>query len=84
MDTTKFKALLDEQMNWPEYYTFKFVVEAEHKDHAFELLSEHKIEHRESKNGRYISITSRKLFHSSEDVVAVYHKMKEVKGIMSL
>lgn len=84
MDTTKFKALLDEQMNWPEYYTFKFVVKSEHKDHALELLSEHKIEQRESKTGKFVSITSRKLFHSSEDVVAVYHMMKEVKGIMSL
>jgi hypothetical protein len=36
MDMTKFKTLLDDQMNWPEYYTFKFVVKAEHKDHALD------------------------------------------------
>lgn len=84
MDTTKFKALLYEQMIWPDYYIFKFVVEIEHKDHALELLSDHKIQEKESKTGKFISLTSRKLVHTPEDVVAVYHKMKEVKGIMSL
>jgi putative lipoic acid-binding regulatory protein len=84
MDMTKFKTLLDEQMNWPEYYTFKFVVKAEHKDHALDLLVEHTVQERDSKTGKFTSITSRKLVHSSQDVVAVYTMMKKVEGIMSL
>jgi len=84
MDMTKFKTLLDDQMSWPEYYTFKFVVKAEYKDHVLDLLTEHTIEKRDSKTGKYTSITSRKLFHSSEDVVAVYSMMSQVEGIISL
>jgi len=84
MDMTKFKSLLDDQMNWPEYYTFKFVVKAEHKDHALDLLVEHTIQERDSKTGRFTSLTTRKLVHCSEDVVAVYEMMTKVEGIMSL
>ena len=84
MDMTKFKTLLDDQMSWPEYYTFKFVVKAEHKDHALDLLSEHKVQERDSKTGKFTSITSRKLVHSAQDVVAVYTMMTKVEGIMSL
>lgn len=84
MDTTKFKALLDDQMNWPEEYTFKWVVKSEHKDHALSLLTEHTVQQRDSKTGKFTSITTKKIVHSSEDVVAVYSMMNQVEGIMSL
>jgi putative lipoic acid-binding regulatory protein len=84
MDIPKFKSLLDEQMTWPDYYTFKFVVKVNQKNQALELLEGHKTESKESKNGNFVSITSRKLMHSSEDVVAVYSMMSKVEGIMSL
>lgn len=84
VDINKFKSLLDEQVSWPDYYTFKFVIKADKKDQALSLLDGHKIESKESKNGNYISITSRKLMDSSEDVVAVYQLMSQVEGIMSL
>ena len=29
MDLTKFKALLDDQVSWPDYYSFKFIVKTE-------------------------------------------------------
>jgi putative lipoic acid-binding regulatory protein len=84
MDTAKFKSLLDEQMVWPDYYTFKFVIKPEYKDQVLKLLEGHKNESKVSKNGNFISITSRKLVHTSEEVVAVYNMMSEVEGIMSL
>jgi hypothetical protein len=84
MDTAKFKSLLDEQVTWPDYYTFKFVVKVDNKDQALSLLEGHKIESKISKNGNYVSITSRKLLQSSEEVVAVYTLMSQVEGIMSL
>lgn len=84
MDFGKFKALLDDQMVWPDYYSFKFVVKSGHKDSLLEILEEHSITERQSKNGNFVSITSRKLVHSSDDVVEVYQKASTIEGILSL
>lgn len=84
MDFTKFKVLLDEQVQWPEHYTYKFVVKTERKSELLELLSDHSIEEKVSKNGTYTSVTSRKLAHSSDDVVGVYLEVSKIEGIMSL
>ncbi len=84
MDFTKFKILLDEQMSWPEHYTFKFVVKTERKTELLDLLSDHSVNEKESKNGTYTSVTSRKLVASSDDVVAVYQEVSKIEGIMSL
>lgn len=84
MDFTKFKALLDEQVEWPEHYTFKFVVKTELKSELLDLISEHEIEEKVSKNGTYTSITSRTLMTSSDEVVAVYRRVSKIEGIMSL
>jgi len=84
MDTTKFKALLDEQNSWPEYYTFKFVVLADKRDQVLANLDGHKVSIRESSEGKYVSFSSRLLVNSAEEVVAVYARLKDVEGIMSL
>ena len=84
MDFTKFKILLDEQMSWPEHYTFKFVVKTERKTELLDLLSDHSVNEKEYKNGTYTSVTSRKLVASSDDVVAVYQEVSKIEGIMSL
>lgn len=84
MDLTKFKALLDEQISWPDYYCFKFIVKAENKAQVASLLEEHQITEKESRNGKFVSVTSRKLMKSSDDVVAVYHKLSTIKGVITL
>lgn len=84
MDLTKFKALLDDQVTWPEYYAFKFIVKTEQKAQVISLLEEHEITEKHSRNGKYISINSKKLMNSSDDVVAVYHKLSTIKGVITL
>lgn len=86
MDFTKFKALLDDQMSWPDYYSFKFVVKTLNKSGLLDILtdSDHKLSERASKNGNYTSITCKKLVKSSDDVVAVYQKVSKIEGIISL
>ena len=84
MDTRKFKALLDEQVTWPDYYMFKFITKADSKHQLLSLLSEHSIEEKESKNGKYISITSRKLLSSSDEVISVYSQISKIEGIITL
>ncbi len=72
MDTSKFKTLLDEQITWPDYYSFKFITKTDQKHLLTELLSDHKLEEKPSKNGKYTSVTSRKILNSSDEVIAVY------------
>lgn len=84
MDFSKFKALLDEQMTWPDYYHFKFVTKTEHKHKVIELLTEHKITEKISKNGKYTSITSRKILQSSDEVVEIYKTISQVEGVITL
>jgi putative lipoic acid-binding regulatory protein len=84
MDMTKFKTLLDEQVNWPEIYTFKFVVKTDKKDQITTLLEEHSIEEKYSAKGNYVSITSKKMMSSSDEVVAVYHKLSTIEGVITL
>ena len=84
MDTSKFKTLLDEQMTWPDYYQFKFITKTEKKHHVIELLEDHKVEQKLSKNGKYTSVTSRKILNSSDEVIAVYEKVSQVEGVITL
>jgi putative lipoic acid-binding regulatory protein len=84
MDLTKFKALLDEQVSWPDNYCFKFIVKAENKAQVVTLLDEHKIKEKLSRNGKYVSINSTKMMNSADEVVAVYHKLSTIKGVITL
>ncbi len=84
MDFTKFKSLLDEQMNWPDYYQFKFVAKTDEKHKVINILSDCEISERVSKNGTYTSITGKKLLNSSDEVVSIYHEVSKIKGIVTL
>jgi len=84
MDLTKFKSLLEEQISFPDYYSFKFIVKTETKDHLLVHLEEHIIVEKLSSNGSYTSVTSRKLVQSADEVVAVYQRLSTIKGVITL
>ena len=84
MDFTKLKNLLDEQVSWPDQYQFKFVVKSHKKQQVLELLDEHTISEKLSRNGKYTSITSKKLLNSSDEVIQVYEKMSRIEGVITL
>jgi putative lipoic acid-binding regulatory protein len=84
MDLVKFQELLDEQVNWPDTYQFKFVTKTDSKDQVLSFLGDHKISEKLSKNGKYTSITSSKVLNSSEEVVAIYKEVSAVPGVITL
>jgi putative lipoic acid-binding regulatory protein len=84
MDFSKFKSLLDEQITWPDYYSFKFVAKTDEKHRVLELLEEHEVSEKESKTGKYTSITSRKILKSSDEVIEVYKTVSKVEGVITL
>jgi len=84
MDPINFKSLLDEQINWPDFYVFKFITKTDKKHHVINELSGHKIQQKASKNGKYTSITSRKLLNSSDEVLEIYSKINKIEGVIKL
>jgi uncharacterized protein len=80
----KFRELLDQNHQWPDFYTFKFIVKAEDKDRIVELLKGHEIQVRESGKGNYVSITSRLYVSTTDEVIEVYRLIAAIPGVMSL
>ena len=80
----KFRELLDESYQWPDYYEFKFIVKIDDKHLILAKLSGYAIVETPSKKGNYIAISARKLMKSTQEVLDVYEVMSTIKGIISL
>ena len=84
MDLKKLKALLDENYQWPDYYEFKFIIKTSEKNAVKEKLVEFTMTETLSKNGKYTSVTARKLIKKSEEVLEIYELMSKIEGVISL
>jgi putative lipoic acid-binding regulatory protein len=84
LDQNRLKFLLDEHYTWPDYYHFKFIVKESIKDDVLELFREDQIEYRSSNQGKYLSITVRRLIYRSDEVLAVYTEVSKIKGVITL
>ncbi len=84
MSDEKFRSLLDESYQWPDYYEFKFIIKMEDKHHILVHLEAFHITERPSGKGNYISITARKLIKSTDEVIEIYKLMSGIKGLISL
>ena len=85
MDSYKaFKEKLDQEHSWPDLYVFKFVVPIAKQSELRELFPEESFTEKKSKAGNYISFTLKKHIKSSDEVVAIYLKAKEIEGLIAL
>ena len=77
-------ALIDSGHEWPGDYLFKFIVPkdklAELEGH-FQGVAYFK---RPSANGRFVSLTYKGHFQSSDQVMAIYERVLAIEGIVSL
>ncbi|MBF2054734.1 MAG: DUF493 family protein [Candidatus Sericytochromatia bacterium] len=80
----KFKALLEENYVWPAEFHFKFIVPTEQIEALKALLNTDKIELRPSRNQTYTSVNAWMKLASSDEVVYVYEKVKDIKGLIAL
>lgn len=80
----KFRELLDESYQWPDYYEFKFIVKIDDKSLVLNKLVGYSILETPSKKGNYIAVSARKLMKSTQEVLDVYEAMSTIKGIISL
>lgn len=80
----QFKTALDEHHQWPCPYIYKFIVPSENLDQLLELFPDEQKQTRESKGGKYTSVTMTSHMCSAEEVMQVYEKAAKVPGLMSL
>ena len=79
-----FQKLLDDDIEWPNNYLFKFIVpvaQVEEVERLFHLIP---VEVKESSKGNYASVTARMHVHSSDEVIAVYTAAAKIEGIILL
>lgn len=84
MAEDKFKELLDQSYQWPDYYDFKFIIKTDDKHLLLEKLQGMQLTEHPSKNGTYTSVTARKLIHTTQEIIDIYESAGSVKGVMSL
>ena len=84
MSHEKFRDLLDQSYQWPDYYEFKFIVKIDDKHLVLAKLHGFTITEHLSKNGNYISISARKLMNNPQEIIEVYEVVSTIKGVISL
>ena len=80
----KLKLVMDETVTFPTEYLFKFIVPAIEVHSVLLILSGMDIDERASSNGKYISVSAKKIFSNSDEIISIYKKASLIKGIISL
>ncbi len=81
------KKLEESISSFPYVYMFKFIIKADNKTLALvEVLFEDDADilQKESAKGNYISITVKQVVMSVDEIISIYEKAAEIKGVMTL
>ncbi|MEM6532255.1 MAG: DUF493 family protein [Myxococcota bacterium] len=79
-----FRRLLDEQYEWPSFYTFKFIVPAAKAPDVERLFPPGTSSRRPSSKGNYISVSATMNVGSADSVIAMYEEAASIEGIIAL
>ncbi|MFN8672162.1 MAG: DUF493 family protein [Candidatus Sericytochromatia bacterium] len=83
-DKEKFKTLLDESYTWPSIYPFKFIIKPTQKIEIETLFPDFGLSFKESKTGKYISVSFDITATSSQDIIDIYEKVTVIENIIRL
>jgi uncharacterized protein len=81
------KDKLQQYNEWPIMYMFKFIVPSDIRRVAMveALFADTAIIYRkESKNGKFISITAKQHMHVPEQIIDIYRQAAKIENIMAL
>ena len=81
-----FREQLEAEHKWPAMYMFKFIVPQDKEDEMLGLfpVNEWNWEIKKSKNGAYLSFSSKKLINSTDEVIEAYKSAHSISGIIAL
>ncbi len=80
----KLKLVLDETVEFPTEYLFKFIVPVSEIHKVLLQLQDFQIEQKSSSNGNYISVNAKKVFSNSDEIILVYRSVGTIKGLIAL
>ncbi len=83
-DLESFRSSLDANYDWPCLYPFKFIVPRDHSEQVLDLFADDPVTANESSSGRFIAYTMEMNMHSCDEVIAVYQRVAQVPGVISL
>ncbi len=82
-----FRKKLEEQLQFPAVYMFKFIVKANNSSIAkVESLfpPEAELRRKESNQGKYISITAKMVAINADEIINIYKNAAHIEGLISL
>ncbi len=79
-----FRSSLDANHEWPCLFPFKFIVPAEQCEIVLELFADDPVQARNSRNGRFTAYTIEIRVHSCDEVIAIYQKVAQIPGVISM
>ena len=83
---TRFRERLEREP-WPAVYMFKMIFPASNRIYALvrrEFPDEARFFEKQSSKGNYISFTVKELMLDADEVLARYHKVAEIEGVIML
>lgn len=80
----KLKLVLDETVEFPTEYLFKFIVPLSEVPHILYHLNGFEVTEKPSANGNYVSISAKKIFNESGEIIKVYRSVSSIKGLIAL
>ncbi len=81
---SRFQTLLDDQMDWPTKYTFKFIAPRPELENLKDLFGDHPVKVRASSKGNYVSVTAHLKVASSEEILEIYGAAREIDDVIAL
>ena len=81
---SNFQARLDEFNHWPCPFTFKFIAPREKMADLLPLFEGKPFTTRQSKSGRYVSLTAEWVVPSSDAVIGIYRQVASIPGVLAL
>ena len=79
-----FRSSLNTNYEWPCIFPFKFIVPRDQCDTVLELFADDPVRANESSSGRFIAYTMEMNMHSCDEVIAIYQRVAQVPGVISL
>lgn len=79
-----FREKLDNHYAWPALYIYKFIVPTGQEDQVKKLFPLNTATEKQSKKGKYTSVTIQVMMHSSDAVIEIYLKASKIEGIVAL
>lgn len=78
------RSALDDNYDWPCNFTFKFIVPRDQTETVLDLFADDPVSERPSRSGKYTAYTMEMYVHSADEVFAIYQRVAQVPGVISL